>query len=404
MKFRDEIFHVFYYLKKIINILPTKSALQVHSLGLALQISMAAPKLTAESIPPRRPDLSLVEDISTEEENLVLLGREQTGNTQKITDGSRSKFLYSFYDADEHYDPVYEAWVYETSAKNKHTRGLGSSLPWMTGLHGHHESINEEAIANNMDAFAIGRERANVLRGLQQIGHISLQREARVQLLIHQDLAKRGLFMSQELVGTGYSLAAIVLNGVAAFAGDYSTKLVHGEALDPGPAGKIRPHELAPHSLVVDALRETMEISKILKNSPKEEKDRLVQTFPLSVHTALQNLDFFFALAATGESKKLATRVPKDTSLNITAFKNFRFNQIDRYRALFSNHPRVRINVENGSHFTGADKKWRMLMIGRIGLIQTQLDNNVALEDIDHAAIDARVRNAIQSKASLRNL
>jgi hypothetical protein len=371
---------------------------------------MAAPKLKHELGLLHEKPLRLVEIDNAPDAvpipELEVAGRTELGNRHRLEDGSEQRYIYTFSDGGQGYDPQYEVRLYEPSGHRKrHRRGLISTVPWLTGLDGDHEGVNETAIANGMVSVAVSREIAGIKRSVQQIGHTSLSREARVQLLVQQDVAKDlGLFKPDEIVGTGYSLAAIVLNGVAAQAKVHGTRLVHGEALDPGPAHRLGPKELRPDKLVESALREFAEIWRIIQRAPKEERERLKQTFPISIDNIIQNFDFFIALALTGESAKMAEDVPKDTSLNVTYFKHFPFNQIAAYRDIFKSHPNVRFSQEEGCHFSGADPRWRKLMIGRTALVQRELDKGVEPEEIDHIAIDESVKKKLERNRSLRRL
>jgi hypothetical protein len=71
---------------------------------------------------------------------------------------------------------------------------------------------------------------------------------------------------------------------------------------------------------------------------------------------------------------------------------------------IFANHTGIRITEEEGYHFTGADKKWRMLMVGRTALVQKALAAGTPTAQIDHDEIDTHVRLIIDRHKSLRHL
>jgi hypothetical protein len=372
---------------------------------------MAAPEVIGEIFTEERPRLELVHDSADlPTVGFRVLDRDQIGKAHSLPEGgTEHRFLYHFSNGDSSYEPTYEVRLSEPASRSPHERAFMSTVPWLTGLDGHHESLTEEAAANNLISVAIGREKVSVLRAMQQMGHIAMSQDAEMMLLVHNDLAKRGLFRKKELTGTGYSLAAIVLNGIAAHAEKYNTKLVHGEALDPGPARILRPSEIHPGNLLIDSGMEVAEISSIIlqaianNHSPKE-IDRLRKTFPVSTNQAWQNLNFLIALAASGEGGRLASHVPIDTSINMTFFKHFRFNQRDEYRRIFDKHPNVRIEEEAGRHFTGARARYRLLMVGRTSLIQRELDAGTPIDEIDHKEIDGYVRTKIRNDQSLLGL
>jgi|GEM_PF-4410379 len=366
---------------------------------------MAAPKFNIEQLARNGSSLSVVEQTAniTSLPGLEILNRMPIKSV-KLADGTEHHFLYTFSDGRTSYEPIHEVRQYQPRTKKVHERAVMSTVPWMTGLSGHHESLNEEAIANRLVSVSVSREKTSAIKALQHIGHTSLAQEAWIQLLVHEDLAGRGLFMQEELTGTGYSLAAIILNGVAAQAKMRGTNLVHGEALDPGPATKLKPEELYLHSLTQGAGRELKELYGVLKMSDKEERKRLLKTFPFSVRHILQNFDLFIALTATGESARLAAAVPHDTSLNITMFKGFKFNQRGLYKQIFTNHPNVRITEEDGCHFSGAHPMWRKLMIGRIALVQRELEAGIPAAEIDHAVIDKKIRSKLAKDKTIKKL
>jgi hypothetical protein len=367
---------------------------------------MAAPEFIPDLPPPARRRLEVIEGgvPSLSRPQLSILNRQELGKPHQLPSGARQRYLYKFSDGSTHNEPTYEVRLYEPASEHRLERGLISTVPWLTGLDGHHESLNEEAIASDIVSVAVSREVNGLCRASRQLGHISLAQEAHIQLLVHQDLAERGHFMKEEVTGTGYSLAAIVLNGVAAYAAQHHTKLVHGEALDPGPARKLKRQEIQPRSLALGAAKEFGELLNVIRHSPPKEAKRLLRTFPLGPRVTLQNMGFGIALTMTGESAKLAAKVPQDTSLNITTFKGFPFNQVEEYRGIFANHKNVRFTEEKGHHFSGAKEKWRMLIVGRTALVQRELEAGVPAAKINHKKIDKTVRKKIEHDKSLAGL
>jgi hypothetical protein len=172
---------------------------------------MAVPEIIPVVLPLERPDLVAVKDhrvtptsVTLPTNHLFIKGRTQLGKSHNLEHGTKHRYLYTFSDGISKSEPVHEVRLYEPSASTKRERGFMSTVPWLTGLDGHHESLNEEAIASDIISVAVGREVSNVVMASRKIGHITLAREANVQLLVHQDLAQRGHFMREELTGTGY--------------------------------------------------------------------------------------------------------------------------------------------------------------------------------------------------------
>jgi len=321
---------------------------------------------------------------------------KRIGDPHRIDRGFSTKYLYTFLEhnrgkepeTSEHYVSIYRP------NRPKFDRVLLNTPPWFIGLDGYSELLGEYAVQKNMTLIEISDEVGSIIKAIQNIGHVSLAREAAKQLVLHEHLASEGYFSPDEAIGVGYSRGLEIMVAAAALAHQFKKKVVYGEGMDAGPANKIDICDVDLCALPKNVYTEGRELVKGIAASPLSQLVRLRHSVPISLQAVIQDIATGLALASD-EAGELAREVPKDSLMNLVFFNNCSFNQLVEWRHIFANHPFVNIQVKNGAHLTGSNPVWPRRAIGHVALVQAEL-KSIPPQAIDLDKITKKVEKKIK--------
>lgn len=254
------------------------------------------------------------------------------------------------------------------------------TLPLATRVTGYNTYLARKLAESGMQSRIVGTNQAH---------GFSLLHDAQAALhILRRDDDEQATNIPDESLLIGYSMGTMKGLGMLGLAPIMGRDIKAMIGLDPCLAERVDYQKQLQElpELVAYLGKEIVEVSTTLGSSirvnsllPTLNRARhFVSTMGLSP-TYVKNVYDKWKVLASGETGGFPAQVPTDAAIVLHFFKECRFNDAAKFRALFeeSGHDNVKIIEEDGYHLSGADSRVVKRVVKKVNLAQHMLAENV---------------------------
>jgi hypothetical protein len=221
---------------------------------------------------------------------------------------------------------------------------------WLTSVRGHNEHTNRAFANAGLTSLTVGPEgsyRASSCQNLR--APISLMDSAAAVLAFSNLVLKEHDVQTKNQLLFGESRGAMVGMGILSLAKDFGQSIGLADLIAPCFPRQMKPSDVL--KLCGQVIREPIETMKFLGNISLGRIVHYPATFDPNPSAVVHNAAMIPALIS-GEAGELAKQVDTEALMHITCFRQDAISMIDEWRAIFNDHPNVRITPLPGSHLT----------------------------------------------------
>ena len=241
---------------------------------------------------------------------------------------------------------------------------IGLTTAWWTSTQGHNRRTVEHFMRLGIPTVLVGAEssyrpaKKHMPNDVDPTEHkISLTRSAHNTHLAFDAIDDDGLRRSidtHEMILLGESRGAMVGKGILWLADQHDRNIVYGDLTAPCFPEKFELH--TTKDLLKQAYGERAALATLASTITIRRLIHYPATLDLHPDAVCANLSTFWPLF-NGDSGVLGRKVPFLQNLHVTTFKDDLVSMPDVWRAIYANHPNVRIKQIDGAHLTIAHPK-----------------------------------------------